>query len=131
MRRRGLPKITLVSCAVTGCPQEGRFEYDNQRDAARIHREQSGRWKCDRHRYVDIELRPDRPTSIQRLVAMKHPGCGAALFWYPEGKRQGSGFAHGPGFVAKTEHWPEGAVLEVTARVIMPTEPNCKDTEER
>jgi hypothetical protein len=127
MRRRAIPKITLVSCAVTGCGQEGRFQYDNQRDAGRIHREQSGRWKCDKHRWVDVELRPDRPTSVQRLIATKHPGCGDALFWYPDHARTGSGFASGPGFVAKTEHWPEGAVLEVTAKVYVPSETGSEE----
>jgi len=42
------------------------------------------------------------------------------LFWCA-GSKHGSGFAHGDGYKAWANDFPEGTKLEVTARVILPS----------
>lgn len=119
-----LPKYTYVQCAHPDCKREGHFQYDNQKDAARIHKEQSGRWKCDDHWRMHERLTPETPERTTRLVSRKVERCGDALFW-----NGSNGLAHGPGFEARAEDWPEGTTLEVTARVILPVdETSTKET---
>lgn len=117
MRRAAIPKMTYVTCAHPECKAEGRFQYDNQKDAVRIRREQSGRWRCDEHFNMAARLLPSCPERVTRLVAgpsSRYPNLDA-LFW-----GDGSGYVSGPGFEARTKDWPAGAILEVTARVILP-----------
>ena len=119
MSRKGLPRYTYVQCCHVDCKREGSFQYDTQRDMLRIHREQGGRWQCDEHSGLGHRLLPTRMEIVTRLENKRskdHPGLDH-LFWGGS-----NGYAHGPGFEARSKDWPAGTVLEVTARVIVAPE---------
>ena len=118
-----MTKLTSVTCTHPGCTRQGRFEYSNAEELRRIHTELGSRWKCDRHFDLGRRLSPDRLQSTHRMTAcpsFRNPEA-ADRYWYSEGSDMGSGFVYGPGFTAHTEDFPAGTVIEVTARIILPS----------
>lgn len=108
--------IAQIRCSQPGCKEVARFAYGSAKEAHEIRSEQEGKWKCTRHSHPDELLGLDSLVRSVRLVNMrsKHPELDER-FW--DGR---SGFVYGPGFMSFAKDFPEGAVLEVTARVILP-----------
>lgn len=120
-----MAKYTLVTCTHPGCTRDGRFEYSNAADLRSIHTNQGSRWKCYDHYDLERRLSPEQPQRTYRMTArpsFRNPEA-ADRYWYSEGSDMGSGLAYGPGFTARTEDFPPGTILEVTARIILPEEP--------
>ena len=114
-RRR---RTVTTKCAHDGCNEWAHFEADNAKDEERIRRSEVGKWKCVRHYAANEVLSKDNRTTTVRLVAgksKKYPEL-KDLFW-----GDGSGFTHGDGYKAFAKDFPEGTVLEVTARIILPS----------
>jgi hypothetical protein len=103
-----------VRCAEEGCRETLRFEYDRARDHAQGCADHRG-WKCPRHAH------PERFLSPTNLVRTTRLHCGTlsdsgVLYW----QEARGGYISGPGFSAEASDFPEGTILEVTARVILP-----------
>lgn len=113
--------ITTIRCTASpSCSEHGRFEYSSRREYSEIHRQYAD-WKCVRHSRPETVLsaaNPCRTTviTLRRPESVFRPGerCDF-LSW-----STGSGYLHGPGFQAFAEDFPEGTIVEVTARLILP-----------
>jgi hypothetical protein len=110
-----------IPCHHPGCTEHARFEYDNQRDAARIDRDHAT-WKCVRHAAGMANLAADNPTRTCVMVVIVFPHMPQHRFFRAEGapSTSGSGFVYGPGFQAHAEDFPVGTRLTVTASVELP-----------
>jgi hypothetical protein len=111
-------------CADPSCSEWTRRENQTAREARRFPRSP---WKCLRHSYPQEYLTPENPVRVTTLRSSQLPLSSDssrmipdALFWVAPGSTTGSGHAHGPGFMADTKDFPEGTVLEITVRAILP-----------
>lgn len=114
-RRRGY--TVNLPCTYPGCRAFSHHEASTRDEEFRIRQGTGKRWKCDEHFGLECRLLPGRVEIVTRLEnkrSSSYPTL-ANLFWGGS-----NGYAHGPGFEARSKDWPEGTVLEVTARIIVP-----------
>ncbi len=117
-----------LPCTFPGCRTFSHHEATSRAESVRIHQTTGKWWKCDEHRALEERLLPTRIEIVTRLTSRPSEGCGDALFWKQDGKLNGFGYAHGDGYHARTQDFPAGTILEVTARVILPVICPCGDT---
>lgn len=111
-----------IRCHREGCREYGFWEPANAADAKRVYAEVRDSWKCTRHRSPEEVLSPTNLVRVTRMVAAKstrYPNL-TQLFW-----GDGSGFTFGDGYKAYADDFPEGTILEITAKVILPPCPSC------
>jgi hypothetical protein len=125
MARRGV--LHRDVCAQPGCNETSFTQFDTQRDYREFLQRRNARgdkYRCQRHRDPNANLRPDNLTTTHVVTATVAYGFNGepldGLYWYPEGGKTGSGFTFGPGFNAYAEDFPEGTKLVVTARIEIP-----------
>jgi hypothetical protein len=106
-----------VTCAEPLCKESANYGYETRAD------EKSGRewqkkhpFRCARHSMPEKVLSLSNLHRETVLVAQKGARCGDKLFWNGT-----NGFAHGDGYKAFADDFPEGTKLIVTARIEIPT----------
>jgi hypothetical protein len=113
----GSSKYTATAqCQESGCAERGHFGYDTKR-AVRDGAAYRNRWRCVRHTSPNEVLSLANRERSAVLVATRVEHLPNDLFWGGS-----NGFAHGPGFKAWAKDFPEGARLEITARIVLPSE---------
>ncbi len=123
MSRR--PYIVRVKCGHADCTEFARYGADTRADELRLHqRYGNGQYRCTRHSQPNEVLSATAPRTVTVLTLIRRfTGSGAdiGLFW-----NGSNGFAHGPGFKAFGEDFPEGTRLIVTAEIVLP-EPKSQE----
>lgn len=116
-----MPKHYLtVRCTEENCKECSHYVYNNRRDYSEAVIKHKN-YKCLRH----SDSKKDELLSIydkckeKTLINTKSPTNGG-LFWADEQGRLQSGYQHGPGFQLWSKDFPEGAILKVTAEIILP-----------
>lgn len=112
-------RTTSIPCNHAACRETGRFEYDSQKELARICRDHAN-WKCVRHGAGDAVLAADNASRSAVLEVVILPHLPNHRFWKEPGAVSASGFVYGPGFQAHAEDFPVGTKLTVTASVVLP-----------
>jgi hypothetical protein len=132
-------------CREPGCRERGFYIYDTQRDyqeAARRYAKTP--WVCTRHSRPEQVLGQDNPARTVEVVASRirfsdydrrmaeyraavargsmfaHEPAEFIPGLYWTGAGFSNGFAHGPGFMAFANDFPEGTRLRVTVEVLPP-----------
>ena len=112
-----MKRTVRFRCAHEGCEEYAHYEADNREDSIRLQTTYgNGKWLCTRHSRPNEVLSAENTETVHTMkVFQKDYG----RFW---GVDQAiSGFTYGPGFKAFAKDFPEGTVIEVTARIILPT----------
>lgn len=105
-----------AKCGHEGCAEVARYEADRRADYIDLERRYgNGKWRCVRHTRPDEVLSANNPIIVHEMKTMP---AHSTLFWGIDAPS--NGFAHGPGFKAFAEDFPEGTVLRITAEVIVP-----------
>lgn len=115
MSRR--PWVWVRECAHDGCTERARYEYATKRDMLHASRLGPRVWHCLRHSRTETVLSLANTHRVTEVVAAKstrYPDL-PGLYW-----GSGSGFAHGLGWKAWADDFPEGTRLRVTVEVIPP-----------
>jgi len=116
MSRR--PYMSRFECGHPGCGQFQSYESHTRADQANLYRKYgNGQWKCVRHSRPDEVLSLDNLKRVDDTVSVRR--------FSDSGHDIGLYFGHfglvtGPGFKAFAKDFPEGAVLRVTAEIILP-----------
>lgn len=107
-------------CAHPGCTERARYEYERQRDMLDSQRRTKGEYLCSRHTRPAEVLSPTNTKRVTEVTARR----GTAdypllkdLYWGPP---LGNGFAHGLGWKAWADDFPEGTRIRVTVEVLLP-----------
>lgn len=105
--------LTRVYCGHEGCTKTGDIESPTRREQSEDYKRYgNGQWRCDRHRRHEEVLSPiDRKRVTDWSISAKPHG----KYW-----QSGTGIAHGPGFRAYADDYPEGTIIRVTAEIILP-----------
>ena len=115
MRKR----TVTFCCGHEGCREFIRYEADGLRDSDRLHKLYGGgQWRCVDHTKIEHNLTPDNLKRVTIVVATKREH---GVFWEAEGILS-SGFIFGPGFKARTDLFPPGTRLVVTAEIVLPAQ---------
>jgi hypothetical protein len=102
-------------CQHPDCKETAHWTFDTRREAANHYPERQ-RWKCLRHDTPELVLSPNCHDRVMEYTCTVK---GDYRYWH-DGVRLGSGFAHGPGFRAYADDFPEGTVLTVRSHVELP-----------
>ena len=109
-----MQEVYQAKCGVEGCKDTRRFPFHNRaeyRDL--IARYGNGKYRCLRHTDPTQVLSAKDQVKRFYITSSKSDGF---LRW------NHLPFLSGPGFIAFAEDFPEGTILEVTARVDIPEE---------
>ena len=110
--------IVRAKCGHEGCTEFVRYEAERRADYINLQsRYGNGQWRCVRHSQPDEVLSTSNTKTVHELFTIPSNGT---MFWGKE--KAWNGFSHGPGFKAFAEDFPEGAMLRVTAEIILPPE---------
>ncbi len=106
-----------AKCGHEGCTEFARYEADRRADYLDLERRYgNGKWRCVRHSQPDQVLSFDNKKIVEEVKVIKEPH---GLYWGKD--KAWNSFAHGPGFKAFAEDFPEGTVLRITAEIVSPT----------
>lgn len=125
MGRREYPQ--RITCAGSGCRETITYRHEFRRDYdAGVRDQQQRPWKCTRCRDEPAWLRPGNEATERAVTATAGPPRGGrdpGLYWREDGKGfSGSGLAHGIGYFADANDFPEGTRLIVTTQIALPEE---------
>lgn len=110
-----MKRTTSEQCHHEGCKEWGRFEYDTVKECRDTY-DYRQKWKCLRHSETEEWLTPNGHDRVKVLTCVKE---GEHFYWH-DGKRLSSGFAHGNGYRAYASEFPAGTTLTITAHIALP-----------
>jgi hypothetical protein len=111
-----------AKCGHEGCAEFVRYEADRRSDYIDLERRYgNGQWRCVRHSQPNEVLSQTNTIIVREMKAMP---AHSTMFWGQD--RPWNGFAHGPGFKAFAEDFPEGTILRVTAEIVSPAKESAE-----
>lgn len=112
MSRR--PYMSRFQCSHEGCREIANYEAHTREEQRRQYDWYGGgKWKCTRHSNVEEVLSVETPRRVHEIASQALNGKN---YW------NRFGFQSGPGFRAWADDFPTGAVLRVTAEIVLPAD---------
>lgn len=110
-----MKRLFNVKCGFGECKEWGHYETSNRKEYEKLSKKYGGgKYRCVRHTDTHEVLGLNNLKVSETLISEKKE---SGLYW-----NGFSGFAHGNGYKAYSNDFPEGTKLVVVAEIILPTQ---------